>query len=178
MSDDNAPAVRAQMAKAHGIWARGSAVLRGKNASLQVCGMFYHAVVQSVLLYGSKSCVLNPALLAQLEGFHICAAWRMAREHRPRRGAHMVWEYPHLEDVLEEVDLQTVEEYICQQHNTVAKFIATCPLFANCWEGKRLRGSPRHQFWWEQEFDLVLEGLILDHESDGSTDSAGSFKSW
>ncbi len=50
-------------------------------------------------------------------------------------------------DVLEEVGLQTVEEYIRRRHNTVAEFVATRPLFANCWEGKRLRGSPRHLFW-------------------------------
>ncbi len=91
MMNDDAPAVQAQMSKARGVWARVSAVLKGKNAPPKVRGMFYLAVVQSVLLYGSKSWVLSPALLTQLEGFHIRTAWRMAWEHKPRRGAHMVW---------------------------------------------------------------------------------------
>ncbi len=130
MADDDAPAVRAQIAKARGVWARVSAVLRSKNAAPKVCGMFYRAVVQSVLLYGSESWVLNPALLARLEEFHIRAAWRMAKEHQPRRGAHMVWDYPHSADVLEEIGLQTVEEYIRRWRNTVAEFIAMRPLFA------------------------------------------------
>ncbi len=112
MMEDNALAVRAQMAKAQGIWVRVITVLKGKNAPLKVCGMFYRAVVQSVMLYGSESWVLNPSFLVRLKGFHVRAVWRMAREHRLRRGAHMVWEYPCLADILEEVGLQLVEEYI------------------------------------------------------------------
>ncbi len=80
--------------------------------------------------------------------------------------------------MLEEVGLQTVEEHIRQRRNTVAKFIATRPLFTNCWEWKWLQGSPRQQLWWEQEFDLDLEELISDPGSDGSTALAGSLESW
>ncbi len=109
MTDDNAPAVCTQMAKARGVWARVSVVLKGENASPKVCRMFYREVVQSVLLYVSKSWVLNPAFLVWLKGFHVRAAWRMAREHRPRRGVYMVWDYPRLVGILEEVGLQSVE---------------------------------------------------------------------
>ena len=101
-----------KMAKARGIWSRVSAVLNGDNTPPKVCGIFYRMVVQSVVLYGSVSWVLNLALLARLEGFHIRAAWRMAREHWSRRGAHMVWEYLCLVDVLEKIGLQSVEEYV------------------------------------------------------------------
>ncbi len=80
-------------------------------------------------------------------------------------------------DVLEEVSLQNVEEYIRRRRNTVAEFIATCPLFANYWEGKQLWGFPRHLFWWKQEFDTDLEDLILDPRSDGSTASVGALES-
>ncbi len=55
MTHNNAPAVRAQLVKARRVWARLSMVLRGENASPKVCGIFYRTVVQSVLLYGSKS---------------------------------------------------------------------------------------------------------------------------
>ncbi len=140
--------------------------------------MFYWAVVQSVLLYGSESWVINPALLARLEGFHIRAAWRMAVDNRPKRGAHMVWTYPRSADVLEEVGLRKMEEYIRRRRNTVAEFVSTRPLFKACWDGKRLRGSPHHTFWWEQEFDLDLQGLISIPGSDGSTASVESSESW
>ncbi len=51
-------------------------------------------------------------MLSRIEAFHVRAAWRMAREHWPKRGVHMVWKYLRSADVLEEVGFQTVEEYI------------------------------------------------------------------
>ncbi len=113
-------------------------------------------VIQSILLYGSESWTLHTALLARLEGFHICAVWRMSWEHKPRREAHGVWTESNSGDVLEEVCLHTMEEYIQRNRNTGDKWIPTNPLFAGCLEGTRLQGYPRHLFWWEQEFDLDL----------------------
>ena len=80
---------------------------------------------QSVLLFGSESWVLSPALLARLEGFHVRAAWRMARDNKPRRGADRVWSYPRTADVLEEVGLRSMEEYIRRRRNTIADYVAT-----------------------------------------------------
>ncbi len=112
MTDNDAPAVCAQLVKALRVWARVSAVLQGDNDSPKVCGTFYRSIVQIVLLYGSKSWVLSPGLLARLEGFHVHAAWRMAQVHKPQRGADRVWTYPPSANVLEEVGLHTMEEYI------------------------------------------------------------------
>ena len=76
--DGDARAVRAQLVKARRVWARLGNVLRSKNAPPRTCGVFYRAVVQAVLLYGSESWCLGPALLRRVEGFHIrCAiGWR------------------------------------------------------------------------------------------------------
>ncbi len=63
MTDDDVPAVRAQLVKACRVWVHLSTVLRGENALPKVCGIFYRAVVQSVLLYGRESWELHPELL-------------------------------------------------------------------------------------------------------------------
>ncbi len=160
-------------------------MLRGENASPKVCGTFYRAIVQSVLLYGSESWVIRPALLERLEGFHVCAAWRMARVNKPQRGANRVWSYPPTADVLEEVGLRTMEEYIRRRRNTIAEYIATrCPVMWTCWEGERIPGAPRHTVWWEQEFDsdlgtLVAAAVAADEAgSDDPTASEASWESW
>jgi hypothetical protein len=48
-----------------------------------------HQVLQGscavVLLYGSKTWNLFTTALAWLEGFHICAAYRMAEKHKPKK---------------------------------------------------------------------------------------------
>ena len=86
--DNNIQAVRSQLCKARGTWARVGQVLRKENAPPRVSAKFYKAIVQSVLLYGSETWVLSTASLARLEGFHLCAAYRMAKKHVPRRGPH------------------------------------------------------------------------------------------
>ena len=134
--------------------------MRGENTSPRVCGMFYKAVVQVILLYGSETWCLSPALLARLEGFHIKAAYRMAREHRPGKDAHGVWIYPASKDVLEECGLFPMEEYIVRRRNSIAEYVATRPLLDTCREGNLLRGTPQRLWWWEQEFRLDVEPPI------------------
>ena len=141
--------------------------MRGENAAPKVCGVFYRAVVESVLLYGSESWTITPVLLARLEGFHIRAAWRMTTEHRPRRGPGRTWVYPSSNDVLQEVGLQTMEAYITRRRQTIVAWVVDRPLYAACGEGVRKRGSPQHLWWWEQEFDLDEVCLPSDASSDG-----------
>ena len=45
-----------------------------------VSAKFYKVVVQSVLLYGSKTWNLTTTALAWFEGFHVRAAYRMAKK--------------------------------------------------------------------------------------------------
>ncbi len=52
--DDDIQAVRSQLRKVRGTWARIGQVLRKENASPRVSAKFYKAIVQSVLLYGSE----------------------------------------------------------------------------------------------------------------------------
>ena len=98
--DTNARALRAQLNKARRCWARVGRVLRSENASPRICGKFYNAVVQAVLLYGSETWTVSPALLARLEGFHIRSCYRMASEHRPQKEPGGRWVYPASEDVV------------------------------------------------------------------------------
>eukprot|EP00957_Ditylum_brightwellii_P174252 13266707-Ditylum_brightwellii.AAC.1 len=66
------------MQKAQGVWAWVLRVLRGEHASPRVCGTFYHATVQAVLLYSSESWNITLTAMRMLEGFHVKAAWQMA----------------------------------------------------------------------------------------------------
>jgi len=66
--DEDVRAVRSQIKKARGTWARVGQVLQVDNTPPKVSAMFYKAVVQSVLLYGSESWNLMKTALAQLEG--------------------------------------------------------------------------------------------------------------
>jgi len=107
--DDDIQAMRSQLCKARGTWAWIGQVLRRENAPPQISAKFYKAIMQSVIMYGSETWVLSPAAMARLEGFHICASYRMAKEHVSRRGPNLQWVYPSSEAVLEECCMHTIQ---------------------------------------------------------------------
>ena len=72
--DDDTQVVRGNLRKAHCVWAHVLRVLCTENASAHVCRMFYKAIVQAVLLFGSETWCLTPTMLKCLEGFHSKAA--------------------------------------------------------------------------------------------------------
>jgi hypothetical protein len=129
-------------------------VLRSENASPPIAARFYQAIVQAILLYGSETWVISRTALARLEGFHIQAAYRMAKANKPKRGPGNVWEYPRSVDVLTECGMKTMEEYIRICRQTIATYVATRPILAECRRGERRRGAVPHQWWWELPMDL------------------------
>ena len=152
--DDDIRAVRTQIKKARGIWARVSQVLRADNVPPKISAKFYMAVVQSVLLYGSESWNLSARAMARLEGFNIRAGYRMAVENKPRRGLHHVWVYPRSKDVLNECGMQSIAHYIGVRRDTILTYVVNRPIYQRCREGVRKRGSAPRQWWWEQPMNL------------------------
>jgi hypothetical protein len=150
----NLQAIRNQMRKVRGTWARVGQVLRVENVPPRIAARFYKPVVQAVLLYGSETWVLSTAALASLEGFHIRAAYRMAVKHKPRKGPGDAWSYPKSKDVLEECGMSKMEEYIVVRRQTIAVYVATHPILHECRQGERKRGAVPHRWWWEQQMDL------------------------
>ncbi len=97
-------------------------MLWAENATPKTCGMFYKAAVQAVLLYGSETWSLSPSSMKRLEGFHICAAWRMSGK-RPEGNVDGSWAYPRSEDVLEAVGMKPIAHYVAIRRQTITNFI-------------------------------------------------------
>ena len=149
--DKDIQAIRNNLKKARRTWARMSNVCRSENVPPKTAAIFYQAVIQSVLLFGSEAWCLSNTTLKELEGFHITAAYRMAKVHRPRKDENGVWTYPSSKDVLEEVGLLTIDEYIEKRRNKVAEYVSTRPVLVTCLNERRRRGTTRREkFWWEQ----------------------------
>jgi hypothetical protein len=157
--DDDIQAIRAQLRKARATWAHVGQVLWSENASPFIAVRFYQAIVQAILLYGSETWVISRTALTRLEGFHIRAAYRMAKTNKPKRGPGNVWEYPRSEDVLKECGLKTMEEYIRIRRQTIATYVAIRLILAECRGGERKRGAVPHQWWWELPMDLDVPNI-------------------
>ena len=106
-----------------------------------------------MLLFEAETWNVSTAMLAQLEGFHIRAAYRMARQHKPEQTPEG-WIYPLLEDVLEEAGLLSMKHYIHVRCKTIAAYIVHQPIFDVCRGRERRRGSRPRQFWWDQPMEL------------------------
>ena len=126
----------------------------GKTPLPEWLPSFTRQSYKAILLYGSETWNLTKAALARLEGFHIRAAYKMARVHRPRQGAHGLWQYPKSADVLEECGMYTIAEYILVRRQMIAVYVADRPILENCRQGNRQRGSMPRQWWWEQPMEL------------------------
>ena len=57
-------------------------------------------------------------------------------------------------DVLEECRLFRIKEYILWRRQMIMAYVVDRPIFAACREGEQIRGTPQHQWGWEQEMDL------------------------
>ena len=165
MDDNDGQAAHNNLRKARKCWGRLSRVLRAENASPRVCGLFYKATVQAVLLYGSESWNLPPSAAKCLEGFHLRAARRMTGM-MPRKKPDGSWTYPSSAEVLEKAGLHTIAHYMEVRRNTILKFLVGRPIHKLCLDAVRKRGSCSRQFWWEQPMDLEAEMILvpdLDH---------------
>jgi hypothetical protein len=162
--DDDIQAIRAQIRKARSTWAHIGQVLRSENVLPFVAARFYQAIIQAILLYGSKLWVISWTAMARLEGFHIRAAYRMAKKNKPKRGPNREWIYPRSEDVLKECGMKTMEEYILARGQTIAVYVATRPILDECRQGKDKRGAIPCRWWWEQPMDLDVHDAIGSDE--------------
>ena len=78
-------------------------------------------MVASILLYSSKSWVVSPAAMRELEGFHIEDVRRLTGIHPQKVKGK--WVYPHSADVLAAAHLQSIVYNIQKRrhsvHNTI-----------------------------------------------------------
>jgi hypothetical protein len=103
---------------------------------------FYKAVVQSVHLYSRKMWNLSTTALERLGGFHVRAAYQMAEKHKPKKGLHHGWTYPHSSDVLQECGMNTILHYIDVRRVTIFRYMVDRPIYKACREAERKRGLP------------------------------------
>jgi hypothetical protein len=69
--NNNVQAMWHQLHRARGTWTCVGQVLRSEIITPQVAAKFYKAVVQALLLYGSKTWNLTKVVLAWLKGFYV-----------------------------------------------------------------------------------------------------------
>ena len=115
--------------------------------SAHVCGIFYKATVQSVLLFGSETWALTPNTLKRSEGFHVNAARRMTGKMPVF--AHGIWTYPKTSEILAAAGLRTIEHYVRVRRAKILHWMKDRLIYQLCQKAGRRRGTPPRKFWWD-----------------------------
>lgn len=144
------PAVHRNLQKARKRWAMVSRVLAREGANPRISGMFYKAVVQSVLLYGSESWNLSSSMLKLLEGFHHQVARRLSGRRARYLQREDRWFYPPIAEALEICGLHPIQEYLRRRRQTIEDYVACRPIYTLCTSAERMSGASRRQWWWDQ----------------------------
>jgi len=146
-NDSDWHAVYQNLKKARLKWGMLSKILARQEASPRVAGLFYKAVVQAVLLYGSESWVITDTILQMLTGFHHRIARRISALI-PRRTQNG-WVYPPIEEALESAGLYTMEHYLQVRRNRVADYVASRPINELIREDVApFPGTNPRNWWW------------------------------
>ena len=112
--------------------------------------LFYKAVVQSVLLYGSEMWTITRPILKALEGSHHRVARKLTGLGLSYLPAEDRWHYPPIEEALERAGMFTMEHYLSVRLNMLVVNVATRPILKLCQDAGRLSGSPGRQYWWHR----------------------------
>ena len=122
-TDDDWPAVRQKTMRARLVWGRLGTLSRREGEEPRVLAMFYRAVAQAVLLFGSETWVILEEMEKKLEGTNTGFLIQITRK-RARRVADGTWETPWAELVREVAGTQLAMTYIGRQQATVSQWVA------------------------------------------------------
>ena len=113
--------------------------------------IFYRAVSQAILLYGSETWVLSAEMDNKLEGLHTDFL-RHITGNRERQIVDGTQETPGAGVMKEMVGTHSEMTYIGRQQATVAQWVALRPIFEVCSGEKVYKGGGRRrEDWWLQE---------------------------
>jgi hypothetical protein len=117
-------------------------------------GYFYKSIVQSILLYGAETWVINPENMKKLRTFHRKAARYITHRHiRPLNDGTDEWLYPPRESVLEDAGLFEIEVYIQRRRDTVFTFVKNREIYRECLELETDVENSEYFYWWKQPFN-------------------------
>ena len=112
-------------------------------------GIFYKAVAQAVLLFGSEMWVLTSMMERDLYSFYHRVAQRITGKQLQRRRDGS-WEYPPPTEAMGEAGFEGIRKLFTSRQNTGAQYIAKQPIMDLCERATWRPGARVSRRWWEQ----------------------------
>ena len=90
-------------------WFRIEKLLKRKEANAKIMGTFYKIIIQTLLLYGSETWVINNTNLQKLKSFHNKCARQMCKNNIRYDPEKDVWHHPKSKNELKQSGLFPIE---------------------------------------------------------------------
>lgn len=164
-NDSDVGCIRYNITKARAKWQMLARILTRENATPKVMGMFYKAVVMSVLLYGSETWVIRLTDYDILNSFHTAAARKISRLHFRFNSETEAWDRPPAEAALERSGLAPLITYLRRRRVHIVPYADTLPEAITLRERGVTMETVRKKFWTD-DMDLTKLSDLLKQRDD------------
>jgi hypothetical protein len=162
--DKDTLALKHNLKKAQGTWARLRKSLCHDNTNWKTMGYFYKAVIMTVLLYSAETWTLSQADMSRLRNFHyrvamgICGLYprKVGEEVQPDGRIREIWDWPRTETVLNNCGLETIDVYLQRRKDKMMEWVKEQlpEQYEQCTTSTPKHLNWKQRVWWEEpEYD-------------------------
>ena len=163
-TDDDLKAVENQLKKARATWGRIGKILKIKtDSNIRIMSIFYKVIIQTILLYGSESWVINEKVRDKLRTFHNRCA-RFITGCFITKEEDGTWIFPETKKTLQLAHLLTVDDYITKRRDTIFNYAMGTEIYSKCKSAADIFKSDNKLEWWRDKNSFCVE--ITDSEFD------------
>ena len=152
-NDQDTGAIQYNLKRAQAKWQTLARVLAVEGVKPKVTGMFYKAVVQSVLLYGSETWVLTRANYDILNSFHMAVARKISKSQARWNPETEEWDRTAAAIALERAGLFPLITYLVKRREYILPYAMTIPDYQNLQE-RNVIGETARKIFWTDDPDL------------------------
>lgn len=157
------------IAKARRKWTMLRRILAAQHLPPTIASIFYKAVVQAVLLYGSETWVITKRALTLLDSFHHRIARQITGQH-VYQGPQGTWIYPDPKETLEKAGLFPMRTYLLRRRNYLQPYLANHPVTLLGQQHPRDGNNCTQKFLWQNVEDDLLFAEEIDTPDDTPED--------
>ena len=153
-------AVHYNVRKARKKWAMLRRILAAQHLPPKIAAIFYKAVVQAVLLYGSETWALTAEAVGILEAFHHRVARQITGEHIYQDQETGEWVYPDPRDTLARAGMYSMRHYLAVRRRYIAKYLTDHPVTTIGRNQYRDNNNSAQKFIWNNNVEPLLLGAL------------------
>ena len=152
-NDNDLTAIQNQLTKARAVWGKIGKILKMRaDSNIRIMSIFYKVIIQTVLLYGAESWVLNKDLKCKLRSFHHRSARFLTGRYITKIDDE--WVYPETKKTLELAHLLPIDDYIMKRKQTIATYALQTAIYKECInKSLYIKNDNSLQWWTDMEND-------------------------